>query len=68
MELLDSLQYSSYIRFLQYNKIENIDKYKSEYLEYLKTGNKENISEPLKFFLKEVLKEKINENEIRRTK
>lgn len=67
MDLLDSLMYSSYIRFLKLNKIENIDKYKSEYLEYLRTGNKENISEPLKFFLKEVVKEKDN-NESRRTK
>lgn len=68
MDLLDSLRYSSYIRFLKYNKIDKMDKYKSEYLEYLKTGNKENISEPLKFFLSEVEKEQITENEIRRTK
>lgn len=63
MDLLDSLNYSSYIRFLKLNEIENIDKYKSEYLEYLKNGNEENISEPLKFFLNEVIKEKdVKEN------
>lgn len=66
MDLLESLIFSEYIRFLKFNKIVDINKYKKEYLEYLKTKDKENISEALKFFLTEKEKEEIEKIKIKK--